>query len=135
MLKKYTIEEIYKRTNEYHNKICSPTGVDKIVKLQDIFSRDRYNEIINSYPKVNEMSCIIIDGTYHGVGAVDIINDAPDILIVIPETFSSHGSVYSEGPIIIIAKGTGPWVNKIISKSWIKSYRYPRCEMVVSGEE
>jgi hypothetical protein len=134
LLKDLSIEEIYGRIGEQLVKPISPEERWDAKPLSEILGQERFDELVKQRPGLTDLKGVRLEGKFFGAGSIDVLNGKKELVIVIPATFSTHGSVYSAGPIVILGEGSTPWVQQIVSKRWIKQYGRARCSRVVAGE-
>ena len=60
---------------------------------------------------------VLITGSYCGANTIQLINKDPEVLLVIGEGFTTHGNIYSLGPIL--ATADSHFMGKIISTSLV----------------
>jgi len=76
--------------------------------------------------KMAGFKTVLITGNYCGANSIDLVNTDPEVLLVIGEDFTTHGDLFSLGPVVAMANSH--FMGKIISTSlvWCIDESFPR---------
>ena len=88
--------------------------------------------ILQAHEGLEKLKVVAVEGKHYGARSDDIVITDPDTILVLRKGFSSHGCVFSAGPIVALGDH---WVQTMASKKWIEVLGGLRCRRVIALEE
>jgi len=127
LLRRLPIQNVKDRMGSaYMGNTLVPT---ESVDLATLLGPQAYQRLITEIPQAAGLKAVIARGEHHGDKSVDVLHDQRDVVLVIDRDFSSHGGVYSAGPVVCLGEN---WVQDLLSQQWIASLERARSDRRVA---
>lgn len=103
------------------------------VDLGVILDKEQLNVLLVKQPGWHKYRWVQPEGQYLGGSSFDLLNDDPEVGVLLTPSFNTQGSLISKGPVVIIGDGHAPWLKEVVTASWVLEYSVARIDVIKTG--